>query len=145
MYKTGDYIESIKGFQSGEYWVEKWCLGIVDSQSVDSVVNVRWEQMPEKVLISPADCIQPAQPAVPAKPDMVNHPTHYTSSPAKCSKCGHGIECIDVVQHMGFSIGNAVKYLWRAGLKNDAIEDLKKAVWYINAEIAKREKSEQQR
>jgi hypothetical protein len=145
MYKTGDYIESIKGFQSGEYWVEKWCLGIVDSQSVDSVVNVRWEQMPEKVLISPADCIQPAQPAVPAKPDMVNHPPHYTSSPAKCSKCGHGIECIDVVQHMGFSIGNAVKYLWRAGLKNDAIEDLKKAVWYINAEIAKREKSEQQR
>lgn len=78
------------------------------------------------------------------KPDMVNHPPHYTSSPAQCSNCGHPIECIDVVQHMGFSLGNTVKYVWRADLKNDAIEDLKKAAWYLNTEIAKREKSGEQ-
>jgi hypothetical protein len=67
------------------------------------------------------------------KTDPVNHPKHYTSHPS-------GIECITVTEHMGFNLGNAVKYVWRADLKNDAIEDLKKAVWYIQREIAKREK-----
>jgi hypothetical protein len=46
-----------------------------------------------------------------------------------------GIECIDVVEHMTFCRGNAIKYVWRSGLKNDEIEDLKKAAWYINIEI----------
>jgi hypothetical protein len=39
-----------------------------------------------------------------------------------------------------FLLGNAIKYLWRADLKHDAIEDLEKAVWYINREIQRREK-----
>jgi Protein of unknwon function (DUF3310) len=73
--------------------------------------------------------------------DLVNHPPHYTSSPAACSACGHKIECIDIARHMGFSLGNALKYIWRADLKGSAIEDLRKAVWYINDEIAKREKT----
>jgi hypothetical protein len=64
--------------------------------------------------------------------DPVNHPQHYTSHPS-------GIECIEITQHMSFTLGNAVKYIWRADLKNDAIEDLKKAKWYIEREIAKRE------
>ncbi len=64
--------------------------------------------------------------------DPVNQPAHYKAHPA-------GIECIQVTEHMGFNIGNAVKYLWRCDLKNDAIEDLKKAAWYIAREIAKRE------
>jgi Protein of unknwon function (DUF3310) len=72
--------------------------------------------------------------------DNINHPKHYTSCPANCSKCSHPIECIDIVQHMGFSLGNAIKYIWRADLKNNAIEDLKKSVWYLQAEIARREK-----
>jgi hypothetical protein len=63
--------------------------------------------------------------------DQVNHPTHYTSHPS-------GIECIWITEHMGFCLGNAIKYIWRADLKHDAIEDLKKAVWYINREIQKR-------
>lgn len=65
--------------------------------------------------------------------DMVNHPQHYTSHPS-------GVECIEVTRHYGFNVGNAIKYLWRAGLKGDAIEDLRKAAWYINDEIARREK-----
>lgn len=69
--------------------------------------------------------------------DMVNHPSHYTSSPAKCSTCGTGIECIDVTEHMSFTIGNVVKYLWRADHKN-GIEDLQKAVWYLQREITRR-------
>jgi hypothetical protein len=63
--------------------------------------------------------------------DPVNHPRHYTSHPS-------GIECIQVVRHFGFNLGNAIKYIWRADLKNDAVEDLRKAVFYLNDEISKR-------
>jgi hypothetical protein len=58
----------------------------------------------------------------------VNHPKHYTSHPS-------GVECIAITEHMNFCIGNAVKYLWRAGLKENQLEDLKKARWYIDREI----------
>lgn len=69
-----------------------------------------------------------------SKHDPVNHPEWYTCHPS-------GIECIDVVEHMGFNLGNAVKYIWRADLKHETpIEDLKKAQFYINRELAKREK-----
>ena len=64
--------------------------------------------------------------------DVVNKPPHYTEHPS-------GIECIQVTEHMGFNLGNAIKYIWRCDLKKDAIEDLKKAKWYIEREIAKRE------
>lgn len=72
--------------------------------------------------------------------ETVNHPPHYNGSPAKCLGCERGIECIDVVEHMGFNLGNAIKYVWRADLKGDAIEDLRKAAWYIQREIEKRER-----
>ena len=64
--------------------------------------------------------------------DVVNQPKHYTEHPS-------GIECIQVTEHMGFNLGNAIKYIWRCDLKKDAIEDLKKAKWYIDREISKRE------
>lgn len=67
--------------------------------------------------------------------ETVNHPPHYNSLPATCSQCGAPIECIDVVRHCDFDIGNAIKYLWRAGQKGDAVEDLRKAAWYINDAI----------
>jgi hypothetical protein len=63
--------------------------------------------------------------------DLVNHPPHYKSHPSK-------IECIQITEHMSFCLGNAIKYIWRADLKNDAIEDLKKARWYLDREIQKR-------
>lgn len=66
--------------------------------------------------------------------DVVNHPPHYTSHPS-------GVECIEITEHMGFNLGNALKYIWRADLKNDAIEDLRKARWYINRELDKRAKA----
>lgn len=68
--------------------------------------------------------------------DAVNHPSHYNQHPS-------GVECIDIARHYCFSIGNAIKYLWRAGLKRDSqltdkqkeIEDLNKAIWYIKDRI----------
>jgi hypothetical protein len=67
--------------------------------------------------------------------DNVNHPKHFTSDPS-------GIECIQITRHRNFNIGNAIKYLWRAGLKDETkhIEDLRKAVWYIEDEIKRLEK-----
>jgi len=60
--------------------------------------------------------------------DNVNHPVHYNSHPS-------GIECIEITKHLSFLRGNAMKYLWRAGLKSDLIEDLEKAKFYIDEEI----------
>lgn len=65
--------------------------------------------------------------------DPVSHPKHYTEHKS-------GIECIQITEHMGFNLGNAVKYIWRCDLKKDAIEDLRKAKWYLEREISKREK-----
>ena len=66
--------------------------------------------------------------------DPVNHPPHYTAG---------GIESIDVIEafDLGFCLGNAIKYVLRAGRKGDGVEDLRKARWYIDREIAKRESS----
>lgn len=68
--------------------------------------------------------------------DPINHPSHYTAHPS-------GIECITVTEHMTFNAGNAIKYLWRAGLKGSvpAVEDLKKARWYIDREIERVERA----
>jgi len=62
--------------------------------------------------------------------DKVNHPKHYTNHPS-------GVECIQITEWMNFNLGNAVKYLWRAGIKDEVttLEDLKKAQWYITREI----------
>jgi hypothetical protein len=68
--------------------------------------------------------------------DAVNHPKHYTSDPS-------GVECIQITRHRNFNIGNAIKYLWRAGLKEDAkIQDLRKAIWYIEDEIKRLEEQQ---
>lgn len=69
--------------------------------------------------------------------DNINHPPHYNSSQAKC-ECGRKIECIDVTRHLPFALGNAMKYLWRADLKGAPVEDLRKAIWYIQDEIKER-------
>lgn len=66
------------------------------------------------------------------KPDIVNHPPHYKNHPS-------GVECIQITEHMSFTLGNAMKYIWRADYKN-GVEDLQKAVWYLNREIEKRTK-----
>lgn len=63
----------------------------------------------------------------------VNHPKHYNEHPS-------GVECIDIIEDMNFNVGNAIKYLWRAGLKDDLIQDLQKAEWYIRREIERQQK-----
>jgi DNA polymerase III sliding clamp (beta) subunit (PCNA family) len=64
--------------------------------------------------------------------DLINNPPHYKSHPS-------GVECIQITEHMSFTLGNAMKYIWRADEKGSAIEDLKKAEFYIKREIERRE------
>lgn len=74
--------------------------------------------------------------------EKINHPEHYK---------GNKYEAIDIIDdyQLGFNLGNAVKYILRAGKKGDTAEDLKKAKWYIEHEICKlmneQEKSKEQR
>jgi len=66
-------------------------------------------------------------------PDPINHPPHYRGHPS-------GVECIEITEHLNFCRGNAMKYIWRAGGKGDKgneIEDLQKARWYLDREIAR--------
>jgi len=72
---------------------------------------------------------QPEQPTL----DLVNEPPHYKQHPS-------GVECIQVTEGMNFCLGNAVKYIWRADLKGEAIQDLEKAKWYLDREIERRKK-----
>jgi hypothetical protein len=65
--------------------------------------------------------------------EVINHPKHYNSHPS-------GVECITIAEHHNFNIGNAIKYIWRAGLKEglpSPVTDLEKAKWYIDREIAR--------
>jgi hypothetical protein len=66
-------------------------------------------------------------------PDMVNEPPHYRNHPS-------GIECIQITEGFNFCLGNAIKYIWRAGMKGDATEDLEKARWYLDREIQRLKK-----
>lgn len=66
--------------------------------------------------------------------DLVNHPPHYTKHPS-------GVECITIAEHFNFNLGNAIKYIWRAGEKGATLQDLHKARWYLDREIGKMEKA----
>lgn len=90
----------------------------------------------------PVNCNLASTPSKDSKAptDRVNHPSYYQDP--------SGVECINIVRHRDFNIGNAIKYLWRAGLKKEqgltdkqkTVEDLKKAIFYINDEIKMLEK-----
>lgn len=124
-----EYGELFRLWWKGEY---KICVGYDDdwlnikrdiedylSETKGSVIAWQRESLNDKVASAEV-----------ARQDNVNHPKHYTSDPS-------GIECIEVTRHRNFNIGNAIKYLWRNGLKDsDAqIQDLEKAIWYIQDEI----------
>lgn len=66
--------------------------------------------------------------------EQVNHPAHYQKHPS-------GVECIAIVEHFNFNLGNAIKYIWRAGMKPgvDTLTDLRKTAWYIQREIERLE------
>jgi len=80
------------------------------------------------------DAVRAWRPVVKFVGEAVDHPPHYNQVP--------GIECIDVVKHFDFVLGNVIKYAWRAGNKNDRLEDLKKMLWYAQFAVTEEEKRE---
>lgn len=64
------------------------------------------------------------------KKETINHPTHYGGAE-------NPYEAIKVIEDwgLGFCLGNTIKYISRAGKKGSALEDLKKALWYLDHEI----------
>lgn len=63
-------------------------------------------------------------------PDLVSRPPHYCKDPT-------GIECIELTSHLSFCLGNAVKYVWRAGEKGSAEQDYRKSAWYLRREASR--------
>ena len=80
--------------------------------------------------------LQEALDAFPGSPKdpAVHHPPHYCQHPS-------GTECIEIAEHFPYNLGNAIKYIWRAGLKDpsDPLTDLKKGLWYIQREVMRLE------
>jgi hypothetical protein len=68
--------------------------------------------------------------------DKIDHPDHYNWHPS-------GAECIEIAEHFNFNLGNAIKYIWRAGRKGDAGECIKKAAWYLDRENTRLENEKQ--
>lgn len=96
------------------------------------------EEIRERLNLPPwaATCSEPVftkEGPIRMSSDPVEHPGHYTSHPS-------GVECLDITEHMNFCLGNVFKYIWRCDEKDNAIEDLKKARFYLDREIKRRER-----
>lgn len=100
---------------------------------VDALINRRdalQRQLDEAAGDRAEPCVEAADESVVREDDPVNHPKHYCSHPS-------GVECITVVEHYDFVIGNIIKYAWRAGLKDGQSrkKDLAKCAWYANRAV----------
>lgn len=84
----------------------------------------------------PPDSDSEPEPEPEPQPERINHPDHYNNHPS-------GIEAIQVCEHMGFNLGNAIKYIWRADEKENAEEDIQKAIWYLQRELQRRKGKDQ--
>ena len=101
------------------------------------------KKIAEILEVSPHDIVRnakaPKEAVIPididVKKEMVDHPAHYNRGK---------YEAIDIIEalEMNFNLGNAFKYLFRAGHKDDIVQELKKARWYIDREIQRLSKGE---
>jgi hypothetical protein len=125
----------IKAIYKGDTIFAKPYDDVVLLQDNTTVVNLRTQGTSNKPEILDEEHFE----SLDKKVDMVNHPPHYTWLKDVC-----GIEVIDITRHMDFNLGNAIKYILRSGKKNSdkTIEDLEKAVFYLNDEIIKLKKHE---
>ena len=128
-----EYLETITingkpcdiGFDTNGQW---WMAKVIGSSDSSRAFGSTVSEARTKLLAILAEGASTTTPPN----DPINNPRHYTAHPS-------GIECIQITEHMGFCLGNAIKYIFRADHKGNAIEDLKKARWYIEREIQRRE------
>lgn len=118
---------SIDSFAVWRFRPESWFQDF--EQDFDSISTKDESENYGETIIDEEKCIEPIN----IQPEMVNHPQHYN----------HGkYEVIDVIEdwNLGFNLGNTIKYIGRAGHKDDVLQDLNKALWYLQREIARLEK-----
>lgn len=137
-FKSGDIVERVAGRWDG--------MKTGDRATITSTLGRDWLELdgfpgnPHSADMFKLHLAAEDKVKAPTAEDAVNHPSHYTSDPS-------GVECITITRHRNFNIGNAFKYLWRNGLKDDAalsarqkqIQDLRKSVYYIEDEIERLE------
>lgn len=139
--------------EDGDWWVSQYgarftCVFDLDSGELSQTEGLQYRGI-EDVLLHHGICDDgtygqwldnygsaPVALTRTGKPegDAVKHPTHYTSNPS-------GIETIEFTRHMGFCLGNVVKYVMRADHKGTAVQDLRKAIQYLEFEIETRERA----
>jgi hypothetical protein len=102
------WSDTIQGYN---FWND--CFNAIDESELPTI-NPEWTKRPKTT------------------PDPVNHPSHYGGE-------NNPYEAIKIIEahNLGFHLGNAVKYILRAGKKGDASEDIKKAIWYLQRELKK--------
>lgn len=134
--RDGDKVEILKWDANSDFPL----MGIYEDEGCEYAgcwaLNGEWGGAPGLDLVIVEYEGDEQKEEINSSEDRVGHPSHYTSHPS-------GVECIDITRHYCFDIGNAIKYLWRAGLKKEEgisdrdkeIEDLEKAVWYIKDHI----------
>lgn len=116
-FKVGDKVRLLNSVTFGE----------VARAFRDAEAQVSW---PSGIVTTHSDSeLTPAESPQVLADDAVDHPSHYTRFP--------GVEVIQITEHLNFCRGNAVKYIARAGAKDESkeIEDLEKARWYLDREI----------
>jgi hypothetical protein len=147
IFTYSDFIASLQPIPThmlpAEYcksYVEKTCKDIKQGRTLAGWY-VSFDNRVTATVLTPDDAWRSAYgmlvnaptPNHTEQPEMVNHPPHYTVN---------GIEVIDVIEcyNLNFKLGNSVKYILRADLKGNRLQDLKKALWYLQREIEQSEK-----
>jgi len=125
-----DYSPSGNAFIHGVKCRYRGCQA-VEGADTETEAHDAWNAIQLEQLTAPSD-LQAATAAfnaaareLNAEADMVNHPPHYTGHPS-------GVECIEVAEHLPFCLGNAFKYLFRRDAKGNPLENIEKAIWYVN-------------
>lgn len=137
--KKGDLLRSSKNI-AGKFYVEDIRINsdlalVINEQnirfgySIDEFINnyVYLKKVENEVIDKEISTILAEKNT---KKNNVDHPEHY-----QVFKDKSGIEPIDIARHLDFDLGNAIKYILRAGNKGNAVEDLNKAIWYIKDKI----------
>lgn len=123
------FVQRGESFRSKSAWTEAAPVATCDYLTVYKL-EAGYEELKDYATQDVQDTAAMAEAVF----DSVNRPMHYNSHPS-------GVECITITEHMSYTLGNAIKYIWRADLKGDAIEDLRKARFYLDREISKRERN----
>ena len=130
----GEVVSSIVTFEDEEEGNQNESI----DDEIDKAIDARLSASEEKMKADIENLNAIRKELAKKQDEKVSHPSHYTWLKELC-----GIEVIDITRHLDFDMGNALKYLLRAGKKSEEgysnkekeIEDLKKAIFYIQDKI----------